>query len=249
MRPVLEADNLTAFFEPIVLLCGILSISQHYGSPRCVAGIALLFICRLCSYLTWNTFISPHGLLRRELYCTWSLSHYAPYRLDTENVVKYICGVGAGVNQEAQFTRLVWDEKAAGGSRADVCRRWRLPRQILFLAVGARLGTILCPISEAPMVPAGACCIVEAGGLIVEAAISWGGRTISLVVATVPGARAAVPGAGATVVPLSAKSLHLARDFLDALQERGVVGRSANIRELRRGDGVHDGACTAGRGV
>jgi hypothetical protein len=50
------------------------------------------------------------------------------------------------------------------------------------------------------------------------------------------------------VVPLSAKSLHLAREFLDALQERGVVGRSANTRELQLGDGVHDGVCTAGRG-
>jgi hypothetical protein len=87
------------------------------------------------------------------------------------------------------------------------------------------------------MVPAGACCIVEAGGrIVVEAAISGARRAISLVVAAAPGAAA---------VLLSTKSPHLAREFLDALQERGVVGRSANTRELRLGDGV----CTAGRGV
>jgi hypothetical protein len=68
------------------------------------------------------------------------------------------------------------------------------------------------------MVPAGACCIVEAGRrIVVDAAISQGGRAISLVVMTVPGARATVPEAGVAAVPLSAKSLHLAREFLDAL--------------------------------
>jgi hypothetical protein len=51
------------------------------------------------------------------------------------------------------------------------------------------------------------------------------------------------------VVPLSAKNLHLVREFLDVLEERGVGGRSPNIHELWRGDGVHDGVCTAGRGV
>jgi hypothetical protein len=76
--------------------------------------------------------------------------------------------------------------------------------------------------------------------MIVEAAISGAGRATSLVVAT-------VPGAGATAVPLSTKSLHLAIEFLDAMQERGVVGSSANTRELRRGVEVHDGVCTAGR--
>jgi hypothetical protein len=93
------------------------------------------------------------------------------------------------------------------------------------------------------MVPAGACCIVQAGGrIVVVAAISGARRTISLVVAT-------VPGAGAAAVTLSAKSLLPAREFLDAMQERGFIGRSANTRELRRGDGVHDGVCTVGRGV
>jgi hypothetical protein len=38
------------------------------------------------------------------------------------------------------------------------------------------------------------------------------------------------------VVPLSVESLHSAREFLDALQERGVVGRSVNTHELRQGD-------------
>jgi hypothetical protein len=67
------------------------------------------------------------------------------------------------------------------------------------------------------MVPAGACCIVEARGrIVVEAATSGAGRTISLILTT-------VPGAGATaMVLLNAESLHLAREFLDALQERGL---------------------------
>jgi hypothetical protein len=51
------------------------------------------------------------------------------------------------------------------------------------------------------------------------------------------------------VVPLSAESLHSVRDFLNALQERGVVGRSVNTRELRQEDGFHDAVCTAGRGI
>jgi hypothetical protein len=85
------------------------------------------------------------------------------------------------------------------------------------------------------MVPAGACCIVEA-------AISGAGRAISLVVATVSGAEAAV-------VPLGAKSLHPAREVLNALQEPGAVDRSADTSELRRGDGFHDAVFTAGRSI
>lgn len=49
-------------------------------------------------------------------------------------------------------------------------------------------------------------------------------------------------------MPLSAERLHSARDFLGALQERGVVGRLANTRDRRRGEGFGDGVCTAGRG-
>jgi hypothetical protein len=70
---------------------------------------------------------------------------------------------------------------------------------VSLLSVAARLGTISSHFSEAPMVPAGVCCIVEAGGRIVEAAIYGARRAISLVVAT-------VPGAGAAAVPLSAMS-------------------------------------------
>jgi hypothetical protein len=55
--------------------------------------------------------------------------------------------------------------------------------------------------------------------------------------------------AAAVVVPLGAKSLHLMGEFLDALQECGIVSRSANTRELRRGDGFHHAVCTMGRSV
>jgi hypothetical protein len=56
-----------------------------------------------------------------------------------------------------------------------------------------------------------------------------------------------IPGAEASVGPLDAESTHSAREFLDALQEHGVVGRSANTRELRQRDGFHDAVCTASR--
>jgi hypothetical protein len=42
-----------------------------------------------------------------------------------------------------------------------------------------------------------------------------------------------VAGAVAAMVLLGAESLHPAREFLDALQERSVVGRSVSTRELR----------------
>jgi hypothetical protein len=90
-----------------------------------------------------------------------------------------------------------------GGSSADVCRCWLLQRQFPLLSIAARLRTILRSISEAPMVPAGACCIVGAGGqIVVEAVISGLGRAISLVVATVPEA--------GTAVPMRAKGRYLA---------------------------------------
>jgi hypothetical protein len=52
-----------------------------------------------------------------------------------------------------------------------------------------------------------------------------------------------------TVGPLGAENLHPAREFLDALRDRDVVGRSANTRELRQGDGFDDAVSSPGRGI
>jgi hypothetical protein len=58
-----------------------------------------------------------------------------------------------------------------------------------------------------------------------------------------------VPGAGAAAaVQLSPESLHPARKFLDALQERNVLDRSAKTRN-RRQEGGFDYVCTADRGI
>jgi hypothetical protein len=43
-RPARKADNLTVICEPIVYRkCEILDVSQTYGRPRSVTGIALTF--------------------------------------------------------------------------------------------------------------------------------------------------------------------------------------------------------------
>jgi hypothetical protein len=43
---------------------GFAPSASSYGTPRPVRGIALLFICRRCSYLIGNTSMGLHGLLR-----------------------------------------------------------------------------------------------------------------------------------------------------------------------------------------
>jgi hypothetical protein len=74
----------------IVLLCYMLMMSvphrKHISSPpRPIPRIALLFTCRWCSYLTWNTPASLHGLFRGELYLLFThntelSAHSMPYR-------------------------------------------------------------------------------------------------------------------------------------------------------------------------
>jgi hypothetical protein len=66
-------------------------------------------------------------------------------------------------------------------------------------------------------------------------------------VVMVPWAGRTVPGAGA--IPLTAKSRHPARDFLDALQKLVIVRRLANARERGRGNSDGDTVCTVGRSV
>jgi hypothetical protein len=98
------------------------------------------------------------------------------------------------------------------------CRRATLLTSavlVFLLAEDEWLGTIVRPVSEASVVPAGGCCGVISGER-------------SIVGATVPGAEwvileAVVMVPGVKVVSLSAGSSHLAREFPDELQKRGVV--------------------------
>lgn len=116
------------------------------------------------------------------------------------------------------------------------------------MAVGAGLDTILRPVSEAAVVPAGGCySVVSVRRSVVGAAVFGTGGAIPGAIVRVSGAGATVPGAGA--VPLSAELRHLAREFLDAPQRLGVDYWLASADERRWGDGLGDAVCTEGRGV
>jgi hypothetical protein len=88
---------------------------------------------------------------------------------------------------------------------------------------------------------------VSAGRFVVDATISGAGVTVYGAAGTVLGTGAAVARAGA--IPLSDESLHLPRQFYNALHELGVVGWLANARERRPGDGLGYTVRVAGRGV
>jgi hypothetical protein len=60
VRPTTSSPSVS----PLSTQCGILNISQSYRPPRPVTEIALLFISRWYSYLTGNTPMGHHGLLR-----------------------------------------------------------------------------------------------------------------------------------------------------------------------------------------
>jgi hypothetical protein len=90
---------------------------------------------------------------------------------------------------------------------------------------------------------------------VVGTTISGDGRAVpGTVVSSRDGAGTMVSGAqmtvpGEWVVPLSAESHHLEREFLDAHQKLVIVRRLANVRECGWRSSLGDVVCTVGSSV
>jgi hypothetical protein len=109
-------------------------------------------------------------------------------------------------------------------------------------------GTVLRPVPEALVIPAGGCGSVKSGGR------SAGGATVTGAEESVPGAVArvcrpgrTVPGTG--VVPFGAESFHTLGEFVNAPQKFCIVCWLDNARGRGPRSRLDDAVCADGRSV
>jgi hypothetical protein len=103
---------------------------------------------------------------------------------------------------------------------------------VSLFAICAGASTLLCPCSEAAVVPTERECGALPGVRSLARVAVPGARTAIIgAVARVSGEGATVPGAEA--VPLSAESCHLVREFADAPLKHSIVRWLTSARERR----------------